>query len=94
MTGGTARRGGRRGRHGGRRAHGRLFNVTSEMGSICPAQRRREGKRESSGQDGTGGWGWGCAVEGESRGARGKRDGWEKQEGLHFPGSLEFSKAA
>lgn len=46
---------GRGGRHGGRRAHRRLFNVTSKMGSICPTQQRSEGKTDSWGRAGGGG---------------------------------------
>lgn len=48
---------GPRGRHGGRRAHQRLFNVTSEMGSICPGPKEKGGNRRRSraGQEGVGG---------------------------------------
>lgn len=38
--------------------------------------------------------GGGGAPWRERAGARGERDGREKREGLHFPGSLAFSKAA
>lgn len=51
---------GARGRHGGRRAHGRLFNVTSEMGSICPPG-KMGGERRVLGRN---------QREGEARGAQ------------------------
>lgn len=83
---------GARGRHGGRRAHGRLFNVTSEMGSICPpgemgGERRVLSRNRREGGGGVRNGGSGVVTRGNGRDGKG-------QKGLHFPLALEFSKAA